>query len=90
MGKIEPVTLLVFLVSPDCYAALPCGAMGLTAHFVIVVFPDQTHLTFSQSVKSDIIDLKHICILCNRGPKLLVYNIMICEVGLKMYVLYNY
>ena len=34
-----------FLVSRDCYVAIPHGAMGLSA-VVIVVFPDHTHLLF--------------------------------------------
>ena len=36
----------VFLVSSDGRVALPRGAMGLCLRFVIVVFPDHTHLLF--------------------------------------------
>ena len=34
--------LFVFLVSHDCYVALPRDAVGLSA-VVMVVFPDHTH-----------------------------------------------
>ena len=34
-------------MSRDCCVALPCGALGLSAvQFVIVVFPDHSHLLF--------------------------------------------
>ena len=50
MGKRELVALLsfVFLVSRNCCVALPRGAMGSSAvcDFVILVFPDHTHLLF--------------------------------------------
>ena len=45
MGKRELIALLVFLVSRDCFVALPHDTTGLSA-FVIVVFPDHTHYFF--------------------------------------------
>ena len=47
MGKRELVALLNLSswVSRDGWVALPRGAMGLYG-FVIVVFPDHTHLLF--------------------------------------------
>ena len=47
MGKRELVALLnmSFMVSRDGGAALPRGATGLSA-FVIVIFPDHTHILF--------------------------------------------
>ena len=45
-GKTEPVFFyFVFLVSCDCYTALPYGVMGWSA--IIMVFPDHIHLLFS-------------------------------------------
>ena len=50
MGKREReragcFTLFVFLVSHNCCVALPHDAMGCV-QFVIVLFPDHTHLLF--------------------------------------------
>ena len=39
-------TLFVFLVSRGCCMALPHDAKGFFLQFVIVVFPDHTHLEF--------------------------------------------
>ena len=47
MGKRELVAFakFVFLMSLDCCVALPRGAMGFL-QFVILVYPDHTHLLF--------------------------------------------
>ena len=46
MGKRKLVALLfAFLMSSDCCVALPGGAMGCL-QYVIVVFPDHTHILF--------------------------------------------
>ena len=44
MGERELVALFVFLVPRDCCVALPHDVTGL--QFMIVVFPDHTHLPF--------------------------------------------
>ena len=42
--------LFVFLVSLDCCVTLPHDATGLSLQFVIVLFPDHTHLLFLMEV----------------------------------------
>ena len=40
-------------MSRDCCAALLCGDMGLSAVFVILVFPDDTHYFSENNVDPD-------------------------------------
>ena len=39
-------------MSRDCWVTLPCGAAGLSVQFVIVAFPDHTHLLFLPAFRS--------------------------------------
>ena len=51
ISKKGLVASLVFLVSCDGRAAVPRGATG-SLQFVIVVFPDHTHLLYSGCKKT--------------------------------------
>ena len=53
MGKRKLVALLIFLVFYDCCVAYPLCAM-VCLQFVIVVFPDHTHLLFLSYVNNTV------------------------------------
>ena len=81
MGKRELVALLglsswCLVVVGRLFLAVPCGCLW----FVIVVFPDHTHLQFMQSFFSFLFDLIH-----NVPSTVISYNLGMGLPGLNQY-----